>query len=351
MEMKRTMKAMDEGQTELSNCYFVKTILMLCVVFYHSMVFWTGNWFVDGPVYTSSVLKYFALWLNSFHTYGFTLVSGYLFYYLKFEKGKYNSFLPFLFNKAKRLLVPYVFSAVVWVIPISSVFYQFDFMTIVKNYILGTSPSQLWFLLMLFHVFMVAWVLSDWLVKHDNHGVVVPIVLYGLGILGSQFVWNIAAIWTACRYFMFFWIGFQIRRHKTLIVRKAPVWLYILTDILIFLLYQYTTKQDGILFRLLSLGVGCMLNILGSIMAFVVLQKLALWVSWKEKPKFLYLTERSMPIYLFHQQLIYILIYWFNGWIHPYIHVLVNFIAATVGSVFITNLLLKIKVTRTLIGE
>ena len=94
-----------------------------------------------------------------------------------------------------------------------------------------------------------------------------------------------------------------------------------------------------------------MLNILGSIMAFVVLQKLALWVSWKEKPKFLYLTERSMPIYLFHQQLIYILIYWFNGWIHPYIHVLVNFIAATVGSVFITNLLLKIKVTRTLIGE
>ena len=30
---------------ELKNCYFVKTILMLLVVGYHSMVFWSGDWF------------------------------------------------------------------------------------------------------------------------------------------------------------------------------------------------------------------------------------------------------------------------------------------------------------------
>lgn len=104
------MKSFDR-QRELANCTFVKTVLMLLVVAYHSVVFWSGNWFMANPAEQSKILAGIASWLNSFHIYGFALVSGYLFYYLRYEEGKYGQYVPFLLQKAKRLLVPYVFAA------------------------------------------------------------------------------------------------------------------------------------------------------------------------------------------------------------------------------------------------
>ena len=35
---------------QLENCIFVKTVLMLMVVAYHSMIFWGGDWFSVQPV-------------------------------------------------------------------------------------------------------------------------------------------------------------------------------------------------------------------------------------------------------------------------------------------------------------
>ena len=94
---------------EVDNCRFVKIILMFFVLIYHSCVFWTGNWFTSNPIKNSLALKYLSLWLNSFHVYGFFLVSGYLFYYAKYERDKYKRFKNMLLVKIKRLLVPYVF--------------------------------------------------------------------------------------------------------------------------------------------------------------------------------------------------------------------------------------------------
>lgn len=37
-------------QAELSNCTFLKTILMFLVVFYHCILYWSGSWFVGEPV-------------------------------------------------------------------------------------------------------------------------------------------------------------------------------------------------------------------------------------------------------------------------------------------------------------
>lgn len=96
-------------QKNLENCIFVKTILMMLVIVYHSMVFWGGDWFnVKSVAIECNVLKYLALWLNSFLIYGFVFISGYLFEYLKREKNKYQKFFAFIVNKSKRLLIPYI---------------------------------------------------------------------------------------------------------------------------------------------------------------------------------------------------------------------------------------------------
>jgi fucose 4-O-acetylase-like acetyltransferase len=79
---------MQKKEAELENCSFIKTVLMLCIVLYHSLLFWSGTWFkVISPERIVPAFSYLTTWLNSFHIYGFVLVSGYLFYYVKYERG------------------------------------------------------------------------------------------------------------------------------------------------------------------------------------------------------------------------------------------------------------------------
>ena len=197
-------------QTELNNCNFVKGVLMVLVVFYHCIVFWHGDWFTNNPSRSSVLLFYLSQWLNSFHIYAFTLVSGYLFYYLKYEQKKYQKFLPFVVNKAKRLLIPYVFIAVIWVIPIQSLFFDYSMLDLFNKYVLAKSPSQLWFLFMLFNVFVIFWFLSDFFERHSAWGILIVLAFWGLSVVGGKIIPNYFMIWTACGYIPLFWIGFKI---------------------------------------------------------------------------------------------------------------------------------------------
>ena len=57
-----------KGQ-ELKNCTPVKTILMLTIVLYHSIVIFAGTW---GPYQVADkapILGYMAEWMNSWHIY------------------------------------------------------------------------------------------------------------------------------------------------------------------------------------------------------------------------------------------------------------------------------------------
>ena len=117
---------MNEKNMELKNCIFFKTILMMLVVLGHSVHMWTGDWFTKNPVFQSPVLGVISEVLSSFHIYAFTLISGYIFYYVKYEAGRYNNRRRFVINKAQRLLIPYLFAASVWVGPIQQCFFHYD---------------------------------------------------------------------------------------------------------------------------------------------------------------------------------------------------------------------------------
>lgn len=340
-----------DRQTELSNCTFVKALLMLLVVAYHCMAFWTGTWFTNNPMFESNIISSLSWWLNSFHIYGFALISGYLFYSLKCEKGKYSNFISFVANKAKRLFVPYVFVSLIWVIPFTMYYFQIEAVEILKSYALGILPSQLWFLLMLFFVFMIFYPLNSFLEKHNVGGVLTVLVIYGIGLVGSKVLPNVFQILTACQYLIFFWLGFKIRQYGSDTLMKIPSLIWIAVDVLLFILVQYLSGFDATIIKLLNLGFTFLLHIVGALMAFVVLQKLANRVNWKESKVFSLLSKNSMPVYLFHQQVIYVFISLLNGMINPYLHAGINFIGAMAISLLISTLLMKFKWTRFLIGE
>ena len=328
---------------------FVRTMLMLMVVLYHSCVFWTEKWFILPVEIDNKSLDVFSIWLNTFHVHAFTLVSGYLFSYLKWDKGKYKDFKLFISNKAKRLLVPYVFISVVWAIPIGQVFYHYSIGEILNQYALGTAPSQLWFLLMLFWCFIGAWLLSNAIEKSNIRPILIAIGSFGIGFVGGLIFPNYFCIWTAFQYFPLFVLGMKLRHWNRL--EQIPVLVYVALDVVLFVAWNITQGHESIILKLVTVGVGFALHVVGALMAWSVLQWIGSRVRWQENKVFMALSKSSMPMYLFHQQIIYFMIYWLNGKVNPYIHAGINFIVALVCSFIISSVLMHWKVTRFLIGE
>lgn len=340
-----------DRQNELENCRFAKTILMLLVVLYHSMVFWTGNWFCDLPALHAPILSFVAKWLDSFHIYAFTLISGYVFYHLQCENERhYATYGTLVKAKVRRLLVPYTFVSIIWVIPISMIFFHYTIKDLMLKYVLAIEPSQLWFLFMLFDVFVLFYPLTS-AIKKEPTGYLIIGGGYLIGLLGERYLPNIFQIWTAFRYLAYFGIGFKIRQHGSSLLRKAPLWFWLLSDLFGFFISQAMAEYDGIIIKLFNFTSRNFINLWGAVALFVILQMVANHLNRKRSKWILGLQRMSMPIYLFHQQIIYFTIRFLNGRVNPVCHMLINFIAAIVLSSAIAGVLLRSKTTRFLIGE
>lgn len=349
----RVVSIVESKELMLKNSSFVKTVLMLFVILGHAVNFWNGSWFkVYSPIFECNPLAVLSSWVNSFHIYAFTLVSGYVFSF-KIIGGGYSKLYLFVANKGKRLLVPYLFAALVWVIPISQYYYHWNAIELFKKYILCINPSQLWFLWMLFWVFIISWLLWKWLTKSIYTGTAISVLLYCVGLIVSKFIPNIFCIFTALQYMPFFYIGMVIRlkqeKNECSHITKIKTIYWVIADLVVFgLIHMLEVRNTP---SILLTPMQFLLHIIGALMAIVVLQKVANRVNWKESKVFSILSKNSMPVYLFHQQVIYVFISLLNGVINPYLHAGINFIGAMVISLLISTLLMKFKWTRFWIGE
>lgn len=339
----------------LENCVFVKTILMFLVILGHACAFWSGHWFTENPAIQSLALDIFNSWISSFHIYAFTLISGYIFAFKVIRGERYSIYILFLQNKARRLLIPYLFVMLIWVAPISAYFFNWDLLYLFKKYILCIDPSQLWFLWMLFDVFVIVWPMRKVMVKQPVIGWAIAVIFYGIGIVGIRILPNVFCIWTACRYVLLFYIGMRIRckeeNGKKLMIEAVSWMIWVIVDIALFVTASLISCQNGVIWRLMSKGLNFVLHIAGAIMAWTTLQTIAFYIHWNDSKIFRTLSSYTMPMYLFHQQIIYFTIQWLNGKVDPWINAGVNFIVSLVASFVISAILMRWKVTSFLIGE
>lgn len=333
-------------QERIENCTFVKTILMLLVVLYHGCVYWTGSWFDRTPLLDSQFLAVFAKWLNSFHVYGFALVSGYLYSFGRNEIGKYQNRKRFLIDKAKRLIIPFYFAVIVWVIPIQQLFFHNDIEVIIKKYLLAENPNQLWFLWMLFIVFVIICYIVEIVDKSYIAALIISLCGYGIYITVPGKVPHYFQIIMAMQFLSVFLVGYYMRKIEPW---KVPWIAWVVLDIVLFYVYEFLPRNVMAL-KLIHYGSGFFLHIIGGIMAFETLQVFACRIDWRRSKTLILLSSCSMPMYMFHQQIVYFSIAVFNGRIHPLIHAGINFLVAIVGSLLISVILMKWRTTRFLIG-
>lgn len=208
---------------------------------------------------------------------------------------------------------------------------------------------------MLFGVFAIVWPLWNLMSKNPATGWAVSFGIYAIGVIGNYLFPNVFCIWIACQFVPFFFIGARIRikeeENTSLITEKIPIVVWILTDIILFVAFLFVIKTGGMLGSVLSIGVGFVLHIVGAIMAWRVLQWLGSKVNWRANKVSKLFTSYSMPMYLFHQQLIYFTIIALNGKVNPWINAGANFVFAIIGSLLISMVLMHWKTTRILVGE
>lgn len=349
-ERKLLLEKESKSMLVLLQCNNAKVILMITVVICHCFAFW-GGWFTNNPVYNSKSAKFIAEWLGSFHVYAFTLISGYLFYYLQMEVNHYPNFTIFIRKKVHRLITPSLAIGLLWVVPITNLFIPLTIQEIVKKYILLYHPSQLWFLGMLFNCFVLGWSLRNFAQRHSLLLILLCIAMYCVGMVGIHYQLDYLMIFTGCMFFPFFEMGYKIRQiNSDLLFQFSPLSLLIIDLLLFTCLFSISENLSGIpksvyfIFRFL-------INMFGAFSVFSILVQLSNRYEWNNMKLFKYLSQRTMIIYLFHQQIVYFFITFFNGTLPPIIHGIINFIGTIIITLIISNGILRIKSLRFLTGN
>lgn len=340
-----------KSDEKLDNCTFVKTILMILIVIYHSCVLWTNNW-GKIPEIQAPILGDIAIWLNSFHIYCFTLVSGYIFFFIKYEKNEYQCFKYFVRKKILRLVIPYYIVGCFWVIPIELLLFTTD--NYILKYLMGISPSQMWFLLMLFDVFIIVYFCGELIYKNNCIAIIFCVLCYIVGIFGRRFLPNVFQIFTSLQFVPFFVVGMKLRQYTVILDKfmKKKFLLVLCLNYMLFLAIFTFTSFENIKYKIFYYMLNFILHLFGAVISFVILQKIACKTErWKYSHIYNILKKYSFPIYFFHQQIIYFIINEFDGVINPYINFIVNFIIAIIGALMISFVLYRVKWIRILLGQ
>lgn len=203
---------------------------------------------------------------------------------------------------------------------------------------------------MLFIVFIIAYFLSNLLYDRIVYGIVISLILYGIGVVGGLVLTNYFQILTACKYFIFFYIGMQVGHYGIKELNKSPLISWIILDILLFIIYMILLNKIGVFFKIITICIEFILHIVGCLMTFIILNKIASKIEYEKNKLYIFLKKYNFTIYLFHQQVIYWVITLFNGKVSSLLLVIMNFIIAMIVSSIIAILLGKTKITRILSG-
>lgn len=347
MEFTRTRTGFD-----LADCDFLKTIMMLAVILYHSICLWNGNGWHLMPRESSTILAFLCAFLNSIHVYVFTFVSGYLYFVLLTEHNRYGNQRQAILGRAKRLLVPYALMLLV-TMPLVFALERQSLTMLLQKYILGIAPSQLWFLLMLFLVQTAFLLLGKRVYENVKFVLFLVLGVYCIGLLGEKITYDYFQIWTACRFALYFYLGGLFRIWQRATCARVPAVPAVLAEAALFGLYWLSKQQPGRLFTGIAEGLLFLCTLSGIAMALALTEAFAGTACYRrltQKSIYRFFCKYSFPMFLLHEQLIYLSNFALNPILPTAVLALVNFVWAITASGFLSWLLGRGETTRRLFG-
>lgn len=206
----------------LDHLDFLRGLCVLTVVVFHCYAFLTHGHFpamretylqFDRINYCGPIVVAMPL---------FTFISGFLYAYLR-NLGKYSKYLPFIKNKSKRLLLPFIFFVTFFCI--TTEFQQTDLTTLIKHIghcIAFGAYNHLWYLPVLFWCFIIIRIFE----RLSNSKIVLLLFLVIAYILAfvipvSGFLFNLGKVAPWLYWFLLGFAYFKLRGELSLIIANT----------------------------------------------------------------------------------------------------------------------------------
>lgn len=264
------------------------------------------------------------------------MIFGFLFYS---TCKKYN-FFKIVKEKAKRIIVPFVFIAMFWLVPIRLIaeykpFIECGYIEAVKRVFLGIDSGHLWYLPILFALFVIIYVVNKITKEKKVLMIGFGILFFILSLLANK-VTTILFISQIFEYLIYFYIGFLAAKiQEKLKFNVTAVVLFAVFSILL----VFVIKPNDIIFGIVKIFTA----IIGTYAMYGVFTKM------KTNKIVKLIDKNSFAIYLFHSPLLYIMYNNFAN-INPYLLASMNLIIGITIPIIMAYVLRKLKLNF-VIGE
>lgn len=325
------------NKCEIYNIIKVMTIILV-VIAHISRMYTTAG--AVPIVVTSEVLAYFTSIIYKFHMPLFIMVSGGIYSYC-LECGKYRNTNKFIVNKAKRLLIPYIFWGIFVVAPVMVLLNLTELNYInycVNNIILCKDSRHLWYVVTLFFIFLIA----IYIRRVENN---ICLLLFSVFLhVICRFISVHVLINNILHYQFYFFVGYFINIYFNIflffVIKVKKLIVFGIGSLVILSQYDKNIITNDLL------------AFLGCFNMFSIAIFIELYIPNIKNTQIYKIIKRDgYGIYLIHPMLIYILFYIFrNYYINPYVFLLGAFIVVFMMSIFGIGLLRKSKL-RIIIGE
>lgn len=314
---------------------FIKIVTMVLVVVAHITRMYTGKGVVI-PVNSSGFLNYITNFIYGFHMPLFILISGAVYHLCIYDLHKYINKKAFLFNKFKRLIIPYFIFGLFYVTPVMIIFKFTNeslFSYIIKNIFLCVDSRHLWFLYYLFIYFILYYFIFQ---NKDNFKFLFSLFAIYLII----YLLNIPIISNISYYAIYFNFGFILNKYCSKYYSFIEKFKYLIIPLIIGYSFLIYFSSNNLINNLV--GVAIFLSLL------LIIPVSSRIINFKYYDK---LKRYSMGIYLFHPMIIYVLFYYLGKYnISPIILSFVVFIICFSLSWILTAFIKRTKL-KFILGE
>jgi fucose 4-O-acetylase-like acetyltransferase len=194
----------------------LRVLAILLVVIGHSIILYSTEWDLYSPPAEYPPFNVAKIVINAVQMPLFFSVSGFLFPHTLSHKNL--TFSKFVRDKALRLLVPFLFIAFCWLLPIRLLIHYPGYMgknlaeIVFRGILWGDDVGHLWFLPALFLVFIVMWAAVRILIP--RLGIFPVAALFLILSLASHFLDFNTFVSQAAANTLWFFLGYLIYKRR-----------------------------------------------------------------------------------------------------------------------------------------
>ena len=281
----------------------------------------------------SAFLNYLTNYIYAFHMPLFMMLSGCVYGHC-IEQNKYSNILPFVRNKAKKLLIPYLFFGIIYVAPVMCILdvteSGYD-NYVINGILLSYNSRHLWYILALFWIFLIFMLLRPLFLKGTRELVIAGCISLLLFVI-SRIVSCVFQIQAACNYQFFFFLGVIFNRFYNKIDHFFSKYYAVGFLLPIVLMTMFIFNPNSLL--------AYVYKVIGTGMIMIFCWSLLHWFpKIINNPIFCCIKKNSFGIYLFHPMIIYVLYHLLGqSDIDPILLSTIISIVATILSVYGTKI-------------